>query len=171
MDSQVAIYDSQQKAIKAIKALHKFGFPLNQISLVAKAEIIDDDLHMMSLDTVENAPVLIGTGAGSIAGLLTGIGLFLIPGFGFLYGAGALVGLIAGFDFGLIAGGITSILLRLGINEDLVVRYEEHLRLGMFMLVIHGSLEDIKKAEKILHTEGTHLEWSNVKKITADSLV
>lgn len=170
MNSQVAIYDSQQKAISAIRALLKYGFPVSKISMVSKAVIIADDLHISSNDSVKNAPVLLGVGAGAIAGLLTGIGVFAIPGFGFLYGAGALIGLIAGFDVGLISGGITSILLRLGIDEDSTLKYEEHLEKGMTMLVVHGTIDEIKKAEKILHTEGTHLEWGANKKNSINNL-
>jgi uncharacterized membrane protein len=169
MDSQVAVYDSQKKAMRAIMALNKSGFLLNQISLIGKAEIIMDDLHIKSYDSVKNIPVLIGSGAGVIAGLLTGIGVFAIPGFGFLYGAGALIGILAGFDVGIISGGIASVLIRLGINKDSVIEYEEHLNKGMFMLVIHGSLDEIKKAEKILHTDGAHLEWGNNKRITMNN--
>ena len=161
MDAQVAIYDSQKKAINAIKSLHWSGFSLKKISLICKAEIIADDLHISNRDTAKNAPLLIGAGAGTIVGFLTGIGVFSIPGFGFLFGAGALIGLIAGFDLGLISGGITTVLMRLGIKEESVVKYEEHLNKGMFMIVVHGSMEEIKKAEKILNTEGTHLEWGN----------
>ena len=171
MNSQVAIYDSQQKAISAVKALHHSGFPLKQISLVSKAVIIADDLHITSYDSVKNAPILVGVGAGAITGLLTGIGVFAIPGFGFLYGSGALIGLIAGFDIGLLSGGITSILVKLGINEESALKYEEHLEKGMTMLVVHGSIDEIKKAEKILHTQGTHLEWGNNKQMVLNSLL
>ena len=171
MNSQVAIYDSQEKVISAVKALHHSGFPLKQISLVSKAVIIADDLHISSYDSVKNAPLLVGVGAGAITGLLTGIGVFAIPGFGFLYGAGALIGLIAGFDIGLLGGGITSILIKLGINEDSTLKYEEHLEKGMTMLVIHGSIDEIKKAEKILHTEGTHLELGANEKISISTSI
>lgn len=160
MKSKVAIYDSHEKALSAVKLLSKARFPLNQVSIIGKAEIIDNDLHIQSLESIKNAPVLIGAGAGVITGLLTGIGVFSIPGFGFLYGAGALIGIIAGFDFGLIGGGLVSVLVRIGIDKESVVRYEEHLHEGKFMLVVNGTLDDIKKAEYELHTDGTHLEFS-----------
>ncbi len=163
MKSKVAIYDTHEKALNAVRALDKSGFSLKQVSLIGKAVVVDGDLHIQSYDTVKNAPLLIGAGAGVVAGLLTGIGVFAIPGFGFLYGAGALIGAIAGFDIGLIGGGVTSILVRLGITKESVVKYEEKLNLGMFMVVVNGPLKDIKKAEKILHTEGTHLQLDTDK--------
>lgn len=162
MKSKVAIYESHEKTIDAIKVLNKEKFPMKQVSLIGSAEIIDDHLHVRSLDTVKNAPLLVGAGAGIITGLLSGLGVFSIPGFGFLYGAGAVVGAVAGFDFGLIAGGFVTVLAMLGIKKESVVRYKEHLKEGRFMVVVNGSLKEIEKAEHILHTEGTHLvEWGD----------
>jgi membrane protein DedA with SNARE-associated domain len=94
-----------------------------------------------------------------VLGLLAGIGTFAIPGFGFLYGAGALVGAIAGFDIGLVSGGLVTLLTTLGINKDKVVRCKEHLEEGKFLLVINGPAEEIEKAKEILHIHGTHLEY------------
>jgi hypothetical protein len=62
-----------------------------------------------------------------------------------------------------MGGGIASILITLGIKKDSVVKYEEHLYKGKFMVVVNGELNQIKKAEKILHTEGLHLEWERDK--------
>ena len=46
----------------------------------------------------------------------------------------------------------------LGFKDDKVVKYEQHLKEGKFMLLLKGTLDEIKSAEHILHTEGTHLE-------------
>lgn len=161
MESKVAIYETHEKAVDAVKALNNASFPIRLVSLIGNAEIIDDHLHINSFDRVKRAPVLVGTGAGILTGILTGLGVFSIPGFGFLYGAGAVVGALAGFDFGLVGGGILTILATLGIKKESVVKYEEHLKEGKFMVVVHGSLKEIEKAEHILHTEGTHLEYGS----------
>ena len=52
--------------------------------------------------------------------MLTGLGLFAIPGFGVLFGAGAVIGAFAGFDAGIIAGGLSTILVELAIKEESV---------------------------------------------------
>jgi hypothetical protein len=54
-----------------------------------------------------------------------------------------------------------SLLAFLGITKDTVVKYEEHINEGKFLLIVHGEVEEIEKAELILHTEGTHLEIGN----------
>ncbi len=158
MKLKVAVYDSHEKAVKAISVLSQAHFPMKEVSLIGKSEIVNDHIQIKSTELIKDSPALIGAGAGTIVGLLTGLGVFAIPGFGFLYGAGAVIGAIGGFDLGLIAGGVGSILVVLGINKDKMVEYEEHLNEGKFMVVVSGTIEEVKKAEQILHTEGTHLE-------------
>lgn len=159
MKSQIAIYDSHEKAVNAIKVLSEQGFPMDNVSLLGKAEVIEDHIHIQSLDTMKETPALVGMGAGTLIGLLSGIGVFTIPGFGFLYGAGALVGIIAGLDLGIVAGGFISLLTFIGIKEDKVVKCHEHLKEGKFIVIVNGSKEEIRYAKHILHTEGNHLEF------------
>lgn len=159
MNAKVAVYDSHDKAIEAVCELEAQGFPVKQVSIVGKAEIIDDHIHVKSLDMAKNAPVLVGTGAGVIVGILTGLGVFAIPGFGPLYGAGAVVGALAGLDFGLIGGGLVTLLATIGIKEESVVKYRQHMKEGKFIVVVQGTLDQINQAEQIIHSEGTHLEF------------
>lgn len=157
MKATVAVYDSHEKALSALQALQKSGFPMKEVSLVGKAEVIDDHLHVNALNTAIAAPVAISATIGPVVGVLTGAGIFAIPGFGFLYGAGAALGALAGFDFGLIGGTIISVLTTLGLKKE-KVKYEEHIKSGKFLVIVQGSNEEIENAEHILRTEGTHLE-------------
>lgn len=157
MESQIAIYDTHEKAVNAIKVLSDEGFSMENVSLLGKAEVIEDHIHIQSLDTIKETPAIVGMGAGTLIGLLSGIGVFTIPGFGFLYGAGALVGIIAGFDLGIVAGGFISLLTFAGIKEDKVIKCHEHLKEGKFMVIVNGSNEEIQRAKHILHTEGNHI--------------
>jgi hypothetical protein len=161
MKAKVAVYDTHEKAVSALNKLKEAGFPIKKTSLIGKAELIDDHMHVKSFDSIKNAPLAIGAIAGPIIGALSGIGIFAIPGFGFLFGAGAIIGAIGGFDLGIMGGGILSLLAFLGITKDTVVKYEEHINEGKFLLIVHGEVEEIEKAEHILHTEGTHLEIGN----------
>ena len=158
MKSQIAVYKSHEKAINAIETLNKSNFPMKHVSLIGKAEVTENHIHIKSLKTEEELPVLLGTGVGTTVGLLTGLGVFTIPGFGFLYGAGAIIGIIGGFDLGLITGGITSILVTLGIKEDYIVKCNKHLDEGKYLVVVNGSSSEIERAKHILHSEGNHLE-------------
>lgn len=155
MKATIAVFESHQKALKALEILNDAHYPLKNLSLIGKAEIIDKDIHVKSYH-IKEIGVGIGLVAGPILGILTGVGLFTIPGFGVLYGAGAVVGAMAGIEFGAITAGAFAIFETLGIHKDHVIVYEENLKEGKFLLVVQGSPEDIKKAELILENHGQH---------------
>ena len=159
MKLKVGVYSSHQKALQAIEALAKANYALDKVSIIGKAEIINDHVHVKSYDTIKDSPLMIGSVVGPVLGLISGLGVFAIPGFGFLYGAGALIGTIAGFDLGVLGGGILTLLATIGIKKDSRIKYEEHLNEGKFLVIVEDTLEKVKHAEKILHTEGIHLEW------------
>ncbi len=157
MKSTIGIYDSHEEALEAVKALKKAGYPVNQLSIVGKAELVEDHLHVKSNAPLKMAGISIGMVIGPILGVLTGVGVFAIPGFGFLYGVGGLIGAIAGLDLGVLGGGIISILTMLGVKEDEVVTYQEHLNKGHFMVIARGELDEISSAREVLHTHGQHI--------------
>lgn len=153
MKSTVAIYSTHDHAVEAIKVLDQAHFPLKQVSLIGKVELTEDHLHTKSLESMKNAPVIIGAAAGSLIGLLSGIGIFAIPGFGFIYGAGAVIGILAGLDFGLVGGGFITLLATYGIQDEHAVEYQKHIQEGKYLLVVQGSPEEIIKAKHILDAE------------------
>jgi hypothetical protein len=89
--------------------------------------------------------------------LLFGSALFLIPGVGHVMVLGPLVGWIVGaLGEGAVVGGITALgagLLSIGIPKDSVLKYETALKADQFVVVAHGTLDDVSTAKRIL--EGT----------------
>lgn len=161
MKSTIGVYDSHTKALDAVNELVNSGYPSKQLSLIGKAELIDDHLHVRSHEALKEAPVSIGVVTGLILGILAGAGIFAIPGLGFLVGAGAVVGGIAGFDFGLVGGGIISLLATLGIKKDQAVKYHEHLKVNRFLVIAQGSEDEVKHALSILQAHGQHSELNS----------
>lgn len=157
MKSKIAVYDTHEKAVKAIETLIENGISSKHISLIGKAEINNNHLEHVNKNEIEMKSAIIGVGAGTITGLLSGLGVFMIPGFGFLYGAGAVIGAIGGFDLGMISGGIITLLEEIGIHKDNLKSYEERINRGEFIVILKGSEDETEKAEKILHTQGAHL--------------
>jgi hypothetical protein len=158
MKSVVGIYQTHQDAVDAVSRLQKEDYPIKHISLLAKADLVDNHVTVRSSDTPEKAEVSIGVVAGTVLGVLTGVGILALPGLGFLFGAGALVGGFAGFDLGIIGGGLAAILTSMGMNEVLSARYEKHLNEGKFLVFVQGSEDELDKAQHILHTSGLHME-------------
>ncbi len=152
----IGVYNTHEEALEAVKALRKSDFPLKQLSVVGQAELVDDHLHMKQKGKLNVLGVSVGAALGPVIGVLTGVGLFAIPGLGFLYGAGAIVGAIAGFDFGLIGGSAVSIFSSLGLKKEKALKYEEHLKAGQFLVIAQGSAEEVNQAQEILKSHGTH---------------
>ena len=161
MKSIVGVYESHDKALAAVQELKKSGYPDRLLSVVGKADLIDKHLHIKSNNAIEKTEASIGVVAGTILGVLTGVGIFAIPGFGFLFGAGALVGAFAGADLGIIAGGITAILTSAGVDEVNAVKYEKHLNEGKFLVFADGDDAQLKQAHQMLHTQGQTLELTS----------
>jgi uncharacterized membrane protein len=158
MKSTVGVYESHEKALEAVKILQDAGFPAKQLSVIGQAEIVEDHMRIKSRDAASNVGVSVGAVAGPVVGILTGAGVFAVPGFGFLFGAGAVLGALVGFDFGIISGGIVSLLTTLFTNKDKVVKYHEHLKEGKFLVIANGSDEEVKKAQGVLENFGSHIE-------------
>lgn len=155
MKSHVAIYSTHEKALEALESLNAMRFPMENVSLVGKAEIINDHIKIKSLEDLEIAPMLVCIGSGVFIGILSGTGLIAIPGFSFLPESGVLIASLLGFDIGLIAG-IFGTVIATVISKKVTVKYQERLIGKKFMVVVNGSLEEVEKAEQILHTEGIH---------------
>jgi hypothetical protein len=158
METTAGVYNSHEEALKAVEELKNAGFPTKQVSVIGQAHDVDGHIHVKTgtelLDDpmvkVGNTGLGIGLVLGPALGLLAGAGVFLIPGFGFLYGVGAVVGALAGLDLGIISGGLFNILTQLGVKHDHAEKYEEQLKSGKFLVVAHGNETEVKKAEEIL---------------------
>ncbi len=154
----VGVYQSHDEAINAIVALEKAGIPVENISFLSTAVIVADDLHVHSTKNVKNAPVAIGAVLGPLLGVLAGASIWAVPGLGFVYGAGAIVGALAGFDIGLVSGGIATILLNIGIKKDKIVSYHKHLKEGKYLVILNSNKATAEKAKKIAHKVGNYIE-------------
>lgn len=160
MKTTIGIYENHDDAVEAVKKLQMQGYPIHNLSIIGKTEKeeIDDDMNITPKNPINPVGLGAGTAVGATVGILTGIGIFAIPGLGFLYGAGALVGALAGFDFGLIGGGVASVLTSIGLNEAPARKYERYLQEGKYLIIAQGTEEETKHAKELLHVHGTHKE-------------
>ncbi len=158
LNTIVGVYDTNDGAITALEALKAAGLPVKNMSFISKADIIESKLYATSSATIINAPLEIGAVLGPILGVMAGVSVIAVPGLGFLYGAGAITGAVAGFDFGLVGGGITTLLLTLGIKKNKIAAYHKHLELGKYIITISGDKALADKTKNILHTVGHHID-------------
>ena len=158
MNAAIGIYENHELAVEAVRKLKEANYPVSQLSIIGKAETeeVDEKMHISPKSPLNVSGVGAGTVIGTALGILTGVGLFAIPGIGVLYGAGALVGAIAGFDFGLIGGGLASVLATVGVKDEQSKKYHEALEAGKYVVVAHGTSELVNKAQTLLEEHGTH---------------
>ncbi|MGQ9745424.1 MAG: DUF1269 domain-containing protein [Dissulfurimicrobium sp.] len=98
---------------------------------------------------------------GGLWGVLFGAAFFWIPGIGPVVVAGPLVSAIVGGLEGAVAvGGLSALgagLYSIGIPKDSVINYETIIRSDKFLLVVHGSGDDLARARDILKGAGHEL--------------
>ena len=92
--------------------------------------------------------------------MLFGSAFFLVPGVGPLLVAGPLVTWIVGaLEGAVVAGGLTALgagLYSIGIPKDSIVQYEANVKAGKFLLILHGTPQEVERAKDSLdNTQAT----------------
>ena len=152
----VAIYKSHAEAEAAIKELQRSGFDMKRLSIVGRDYHTDE--HVVGYyNTGDRMKYWGKLGAfwGGFWGLLFGAGFFWIPGLGQVLAAGPIVSWIVGaLEGAVVVGGLSALgagLYSLGIPKDSVLQYETALKTDKFLLIAHGSTDEITRAKEILN--------------------
>ena len=157
----IAIYGSHDQAETAVKELHHAGFDMTKLSIVGRGSFVDE--HVVGYYHAGDRMKFWGKlGAlwGGVTGLLFGSGLFFVPGIGPLLVAGPLVAWIVGaLEGAVVVGGLSALgagLYSIGIPKNSVLKYENALKGGQYLVIVHGTAEDARKAQDII--KGTEPE-------------
>jgi len=150
-----AIYDTHDQAEEAVKELQQFGVDMKSLSIVGRGTHTDE--HVVGYYTAGDRMMYWGkTGAfwGGFWGLLFGSGLFLVPGLGPILAAGPIVAwIVAALEGAVIVGGVSAIgagLISMGIPKDSVLKYDVALKTDKYVLVVHGTPEEVNKAKIVI---------------------
>jgi uncharacterized membrane protein len=154
--SIVAIYPSHIEAETAVKELQHSGFNMKKLSIVGRDYHTEEHVvGYYSTGDRMKAWGKMGAFWGGLWGFLFGSAFFFIPGIGPLVIAGPLVSWIVGaLEGAVLVGGLSALgagLYSLGIPKDSIVKYETALRSDKFVLIAHGSADEVTKAKEILH--------------------
>ncbi|MFG1427626.1 hypothetical protein [Roseixanthobacter glucoisosaccharinicivorans] len=157
-----ALYDSQDDAVAAVRALQMAGIARDAISIIAKsaddppqaAETRDHEDHVAEVMQDAGAGAGIGAGIGGAGGLLAGLGIIAIPGIGPVLAGGWLLstaaGALAGAAVGGAAGGIIGALMDGGLPEDDAHACAESVRRGGALVVAKVDAARLDAARTIL---------------------
>ncbi len=154
-NSVVAIYDTHERAERAIKQLQEAGVDMKSLSIAGKDTHTDE--HVVGYYNAGNRMMhwaRVGALWGGFWGLLFGSGLFLIPGLGPILVAGPLVAwIVAGLEGAAVVGGVSAVgagLVSIGIPKDSVLKYEVALKTDKYLLVVHGAEGAVTTAKNII---------------------
>lgn len=149
----VALYGTHQEAEDAIREIQKSGFDMKNLSIVGKDYYTEEEV-VGYYTTGDRMKAWGKTGAfwGGVWGLLFGSAVFMIPGIGPLMVAGPVVGWIVGaLEGAAVVGGLSALgagLFSIGIPKDSVIEYETQIKAGKFVVIAHGSLDEVSKTQE-----------------------
>jgi hypothetical protein len=154
-DTAVALYADHAAADTAVKELVNAGFSIKSLSVVGKGYHTDE--HATGFYNMGDRVRFWGSrGAmwGGLWGLFFG-GLFLtIPVVGHVVVLGYLAATaISAVESAVVVGGVSAIgaaLIGMGIPKDSVVTYETALKADNFLVMAHGTADDVARAKAVL---------------------
>ena len=153
--SAVAVYESHRAAEEAIRTLAKSGFDMHKLSIVGRDYSTEEGV-VGYYNAGDRMMAWGKTGAfwGGLWGMLFGSALFVIPGIGPLFAAGPLVAWIVGaLEGATVVGGMSALgagLYGIGIPKDSVLNYETQIKAGKFVVIAHGTRDEVAKSKTIL---------------------
>ena len=148
----VALYNSHTEAEQAVAKLSAASFDVTKISIIGKDYHTEENV-VGYYTTGDRMKSWGGLGAfwGGIWGLLFGAGFFLIPGIGPVVVAGPfLAALIGALETAIVVGGLSALaggLVSLGVPKESAVRYEAEIKADKFVLVVHGTADELELLE------------------------
>jgi hypothetical protein len=166
-DSVIAVFDTLDQTERAIHLLDQDGFPLRQISVVSSAFHSEREVQgYITAGDVAISGAGNGAWAGGIFGLLMGSGFLWLPVFGPMFVVGSLASMLiggaGGAAIGAAAGSALGALMGLGVSGQHLLKYEEKVRTGRFLLIAHGHASEVECAR-------VALERSGVRELTVHS--
>ncbi|HEY4050131.1 MAG TPA: general stress protein [Acidobacteriaceae bacterium] len=164
----VAVYDSHTQAEEALHKLSAASFDIKKISIIGKGYHTEENVvgYYTTGDRMKSWGAM-GAFWGGLWGLLFGAGLFLIPGIGPVLVAGPiLAALLGALETAVVVGGLsalTAALVSMGIPKDRSIKYEADVKADKYLLVVHGTAEELQRARAILaETSPVSLETHQV---------
>jgi uncharacterized membrane protein len=154
-NSVVAIYNTHEQAERAIKELQEAGVDMKSLSIAARDTHTDE--HVVGYYNAGDRMKYwgkVGAFWGGFWGLLFGSAAFAIPGIGQILVAGPLVAwIIAGLEGAAVVGGVSAVgagLVSIGVPKDSVLKYDVALKTDKFVLIVHGTPDEVTKAKDII---------------------
>ena len=155
--SVVAVFTRHTGAEDAIKVLREGGFNARQLSIIGR-DFYHDQQVLGCYSTGEHMKYWgkLGVFWDGLWNVLTGAAFLIVPGLGPVIVAGHIASWILGaIEAAIVIGGLTVLgagLVSFGIPKASVANYEESVKLGKYLLIAHGSAQELDRAREILQS-------------------
>ncbi|MEJ2541881.1 MAG: hypothetical protein P8188_18260 [Gemmatimonadota bacterium] len=153
--SVIGVVRTHSDAEEVVKELQKSGFDMKKLSVIGKGYHSEE--HPLGFySTGDRIKSWGGIGAfwGGLWGLLFGAAFFWIPGIGPLAVAGPFVhAIVTGLEGAFLVGGVGVVgaaLMGLGVSKESIIRYETRLKADNYLVIAHGTSEEVDRARSIL---------------------
>src|ERR1700691_4788308 len=155
VDTVIAVFSNHQAAEGAVKELAAAGFEMKNLSVVGKGYHTDE--KVVGFYNIGDRVKFWGTrGAfwGGFWGLFFG-GLFMtIPLVGHVVVLGYLATVaVSAIENAVLVGGLSALgaaIYSIGVPKDSVIQYETAVKADGFLVMAHGSAEEMARAKTIL---------------------
>jgi hypothetical protein len=149
------VYDRPDEAESVVTSLQAAGFDMRKVSVVGKEDLGSRQVFGYYR---EGGRIKVWGKSekfwGPLLETLDGWAFFSVPGIGPVVVAGPLAGwMVATLSNAVIFGGLTALgtgLYSIGISQDEVLRCEGSLREGRYLVLVHGTVSEVRAAKEIL---------------------
>lgn len=152
----------------ALNELKSAGFPMKQISVIAKDADCDDWLGRSSIDaqsgkTQARVPIcaIAGSLLGAIGGCLVGLGILAVPGVVVVVASAgtALAATLVGAGVGIASGSFIGACRGLKITKDRARVYGDRCSQSEYLVIVDGTDDEVLRAEFIFGKSCSSKVW------------
>lgn len=154
--STIAVFEAHDRAEAAIRRLSEAGFPIGRLSIVGKGYQTEE--QVVGFYNLGDRVKLWGKNGALWGGLwgLLAAGVFMsVPLLGPVIVLGHLAAMVVGgLEGAVVVGGLGALggaLASIGVPKDSVLKYEQDLRAEHFLVVVHGSADEARRARGLLN--------------------
>src|ERR1700730_2241053 len=152
----LGVFESLDQATDALTRLGEAGFPMERVSIVGQNLQSGLTLHRFeTTGEVAREGAKWGAVFGGLFGLLFGAAFLAIPGFGPLIILGPLAAGVVGAAEGAVGTRLVGAILGAFLSRQHIPKIEQHLRAGRYLVLVHGSAEEVTRAQEVLRNAGS----------------
>jgi hypothetical protein len=164
--SNVYLFKTHHDAENAVRTLALASFDMKHLSIVGRGYHTEEHpLGFYSKGDRIRSWGKFGAFWGAIWGLLFVPAVFVLPGLGLVAMAGPLVSvLVSALEGAVVMAGMTALgaaLLELSVDREKAIRYEVALKADQFLLMVHGSDQEIQSAHSLLGAPPKQLSYDH----------